>query len=74
MNLHELRRIKRKTGKDELWDGKKADVKRKKHFLPTPTIGTANRFNIVFIDEGILLAEIRGRFTGIIIDTDLTLV
>ena len=50
MYLHELRRIIRETGKDQIVQGKETDLKRAQLFSPAEPVVSKYGFDVVFIN------------------------
>ena len=57
MYLHELRRIIRKTGKDQIVQGKETDPERAQLFSPAAPVVSEYGFDVVFIDGRIALTD-----------------
>lgn len=57
MYLHELRRIIRKTGKDQIVQGKETDLKRAQLFSPAEPVVSEYGFDVVFINGWIALTD-----------------
>ena len=57
MYLHELRRIIRKTGKDQNIQWKEADPERAQLFSPAEPVVSEYGFDVVFIDGRIALTD-----------------
>ena len=57
MYLHELRRIIRETGKDQIVQGKETDPERTQLFSPAASVVSEYGFDVVFIDGGIALTD-----------------
>ena len=57
MYLHELRRIIRKTGKDQIVQGKEVDLKRAQLFSPAEPVVSEYGFDVVFINGWIALTD-----------------
>ena len=57
MYLHELRRILRETGKDQIVQGKELDLKRAQLFSPATPVVSEYGFDVVFIHRWIALTD-----------------
>ena len=57
MYLHELRRIIRETGKDQIVQGKEMDLKRAQLFSPAEPVVSEYGFDVVFINGWIALTD-----------------
>ena len=57
MYLHELRRIMRETGKDQIVQRKETDPERTQLFSPTASVVSEYGFDVVFINRWIALTD-----------------
>ena len=57
MYLHELRRIIRETGKDQIVQGKETDPERTQLFSPAASVVSEYGFDVVFINGWIALTD-----------------
>ena len=74
MYLHELRRIIRKTGKDQIVQGKEVDLKRAQLFSPAEPVVSEYGFDVVFINGWIALTDHAEASAFFVINADPLLV
>lgn len=74
VDLHELRRIMRETGADQVAQAGKTDSERPQLFLPVPPVVSKDRLDIVFVNGKVILADTADIISRLIVQTDTLLV
>ena len=74
MYLHELRRIIRETGKDQIVQRKKTDLERAQLFSPAAPVVSEYGFDVVFINRWIALTDQADVPTFFVVNADPLLV